>query len=1287
MNPFKGLNIGDNDIITLDELKTPSPSPERRRSEMPDTPSSERRQSEALSSTRRSMGDTYSGLAAYSLPLGERTESVATPYSDRKPSNPVSGHNTGAAGQWGVLLGSRGSGSSNKEVNTSDPLNSLSKGLSIPGFGGGSNSVSTAADSPTLGRASQVSNNEGDEAIPASRAQSGRWLLPPGGVTRKQTLDVPNDPMLETSLAIPGLGERVNSVVTFGGSFVGKDSYPSQGGIGKDSYPSQGGVGKDSYPSQGFPSQGGEESYGKENVPPSLSIPNNSQIIKKRIGIDANNGLPIWEVGGALSTMTGVIIYWIDDVTQITYKGRHLGNRALIVTDTSLFLCGVPDGKIGRCTKLRSVARIVTSEEYPEQVLFVIPTEYDLLIKLYSETDCNELIETIQTAYRTVSHAVTLRKETISSFNNEKFSLKRPDHFNVNVLPQRGVQHIRQEAGSGPVGVKASARLTEKERALNAIEMQRVEAEDATKRQLRQMANLEKELSENNRKMKSNERFIEKLKGKVKEVENRVIKKNGRLLTEDEMQEAKAKQNQINEMEDELQLLQQQLFETQQPAGATLGDLTLRIKNTFYGKNIPMPSSLVLPESVPLGRLVEALEDSLADLNNQHDVLQEKTYLYDQLQEQGQERDEVLNWMEKANLEAGLGYLSDYGSISGIHGPWKEYDQTLHTQHVEEIEEKSEITTDDTFEVEGALLVNGVLLPEKGFLSIDELELDPRTGLKLAAVPGHLRDQFRDACETVLYCFESVITKTGIGKKHHHNRYLLISDRCLYICDMEGAIRRCIDVLDLVDCFLDSGGSKIGLRLEQEHDLLLHFTSSSQLDRVVETIVKLQSYLNDGTHKRIVLRQLAAGQKIEERLNLIRNPGWRFQLIPLRTKKELMDEINKKLLHGSTPELEERRKQETIDRIWEPLKKEMTREFEESLDDENIEVGRLRQKVRAKEKIVSGHTLQIIEITREIMEDRSGDPADSKAILSKYKRPKQVFNPSQSRYTWIPVSPIVLDTGLEVVKVRYHINTVVTTHKNGWVQLWDVESLLLMHTIRDHTASCNDVVFLPTGKEPHEFDIFSCSSDTTIRRYESETAQQLSILQTHRGAVSCLSLSHNMLASGGRDTTIHVWDVSSPGKEVSVVVLKGHRNEIISMHLDGPLLISAEWGWIFIWDVEAGTMTKAMRDEYGGICCLTANTDLIISCGNAGDVNVWDMAQGTSVTIHGTGDDILAVQIVDNYIITTGADCKIRSWDISTLQMADLFHNSYPNPSLSFQCDYKRFICSEGKYIRIWLKD
>eukprot|EP01060_Flectonema_neradi_P009194 TRINITY_DN16577_c0_g1_i1.p1 TRINITY_DN16577_c0_g1~~TRINITY_DN16577_c0_g1_i1.p1 ORF type:complete len:1276 (+),score=273.43 TRINITY_DN16577_c0_g1_i1:306-4133(+) len=1273
---LKGFSLNGNDIITIDEL-TPPQSPERR------------------NSRRRSTMDPYTALGNYSLPLG-RSDSVSTIKINRLPSR-----NDGPTPQWDVLMGGGGGGGNESDA----PSNVISGGLVIPGFGGNPpaalkthGSVSFSVPNERRGsntninderRASHVgidnerrpshagtderrpsnAGNEDQEASPTRQRRHSRWLLPPGGITRNKSIDASNDDsLLDTNLAIPGLGARVNSVVTFGGPTFGADD--------------------------------DEDSYGKENVPPSeLStfVPTNtshhqsylsssSHIVKKRVGIDANNGLPIWEVGGSLSTMTGVIVYWVDDVTQITYKGRHLGGRALVVTDTSLFLCGVPDGRIGRCIKLRSIARIITSEASPEEVLFIIPTEYDLLIKLYTEQDCDELIETVQTAYRVVSHAVELRREVVGSFNDETFSLKRPEKFNVNVLPQRSIQHIRKEAGSGPVGVKAAARLTEKERALNAIEMQRVEAEDESKRQLRQIANLEKDLAENNRKTKKNEKIIAQLKEKVQEVEERVIKKNGRLLSEEEMKEAKAKQDVISEMEDELEQLQKQMFETQQPAG-TLGDLTLRIKNTFYGNNIPMPSSLVLPESVPLGRLVEALEDSLADLNHRHNQLLEKTIPFDDLQQQANERSEILNWMEKATLEAGLGYLSEFGSISGINGPWKEYNPADHRKGEESEEKVSQTSTEDVLEMEGALLVNGVVLPEKGFTSPDELELDPRTGLKLASVPGHLREQFRDACDTVLYCFEQIITKTGIGKKHLHNRYLLISDRCLYVCDPEGAIKRCIDVLDLVDCFLDSGGARIGLRLEKEHDLLIQFNSSSQLDRVVEAIVKLQSYLNDGMHKRIVLRQLAVGKKLEERLNLYRAPGWNFQLIPLRTKKELMDEINKKLLHGSTPELEERKKQETVDRVWDPMKVAMTKEFEESLDDENTEIGRLRQRVKEKEKVIAGHTLEIIDLTREIMEDKTADLSDSNAILAKYKRPKQNFDPSQSRYSWIPVTPIILDTGLDVVKVRYHVNTIATTHKNGWVQLWDIESLLLMHTLRDHTACCNDVLFYSTGKEAHEFDIFSCSSDTTIRRYESESGEQQSILQTHRGPVLCLSLSENRLASGGKDTVINVWDVSKVGEEAPVSVLKGHRNEIISLHLDGPLLISAEWGWIFMWDVESAAMTKAMRDEYGGICCLTANTDLIISCGNSGDVNIWDMAQGTSVTIHGTGDDILACQIVDNYIITTGADCKVRSWDISTLQMADLFHNSYPNPSLSFQCDYKRFVCSEGKYLRMWLKE
>ncbi|KAJ9452512.1 putative E3 ubiquitin ligase complex SCF subunit sconB [Diplonema papillatum] len=1018
------------------------------------------------------------------------------------------------------------------------------------------------------------------------------------------------------------------------------------------------------------------------------------------VGVDPNTSLPLLALGGAFKAFAGLIVHAFCQISQVTYKGRHLSDRVLVLTDTTLFMCGL-DAQIGRAIAFRAIAKAVAPTTQPETVIFCVPTEMDLVAIVGTADERTELLATLDVAYRAASFGTRLTIEYPDHADPGSFNLRRPMGFEVQPPPQRTLDHLRAASGNGPVELKAVGRLLRKEALMAGLHNRKASYKSKEEAADRRIAALQADLRLFEETSSENALHIDRLKTCIAEADKRIIAKHGHLLTEEERLVHRAKRRKIEELEASLQSLQQHLFETEH---VTDTGLNKKIRALLFPPDAA-PSALVLvPENVPVGRLVPTLEAELISKELVLQTLQKEAQNAKKYKDAVAERDALILWLERANLAAGLPFLSSEGALSGIHGPWP-------AKHVpptaSAISEHAKRVGDAPDEEEEFVAVNGALLPLKGFSHIDQLEVDPRTGLRIVEVTPNLREEFKDVVNTVVHFFGPVRTKTGLGHKHIHKRILIVSDQSFYICSYDGSIRRCIDILDMVDVFLDMEGTGAGIRVDGEHDLLMQCVSSTHRDLVVECVLKLQAYANDGMNARVVIRQLAYGQKAEERLSLTKSPDWRFKIVPLRTKEELMRDINKKLHGGADPSSEEHWRQERVRTLWQPIKEYMEIQFENGLNDENTEIGSLRKRVHAKEEVLRDISSELLSIKKAVMDHQCEGSVSGER---EYKVVAKPFNPSASRYTWLPVAPLVLDVGMDVTVLKYQGDIIATGHANGWVQVWSIEKLSHLQTLQEHTGKITSIVFYKKGTQDGEvaeatpgtaadsgdgergtpyhetFDLLTSSSDSSIRRWDLKNYECSSVLQTHRGGVSVLSLCRARLASAGSDTVVNVWSLEEEGKEVPVHVLRGHKNAVVDLHLDGNLLISAEWGWVFAWDVAAASITKAFRDEYGGIRRLCVNESFVVVCGDNGDVNVWDVVDGSSKTINGTGDDIIDAHLHDRYVITSGADCRIRTWNVASLQMIDIFHNSYPNPITTFQLDDLHFIGAEGRYLRMWLK-
>lgn len=132
------------------------------------------------------------------------------------------------------------------------------------------------------------------------------------------------------------------------------------------------------------------------------------------------------------------------------------------------------------------------------------------------------------------------------------------------------------------------------------------------------------------------------------------------------------------------------------------------------------------------------------------------------------------------------------------------------------------------------------------------------------------------------------------------------------------------------------------------------------------------------------------------------------------------------------------------------------------------------------------------------------------------------------------------------------------------IRLWQPNKAQLLTVLRGHDQGVNCLALSTPWMElslPIQQLIVSGSDDQTIRLWDAQQGTVLDVLQGHTGRVTALALhpSGSVLASGGSDQVIKLWDL---GKGKELTTLRGHSGIISSLAFtaSGQMLVSGGWG-------------------------------------------------------------------------------------------------------------------------------
>lgn len=163
---------------------------------------------------------------------------------------------------------------------------------------------------------------------------------------------------------------------------------------------------------------------------------------------------------------------------------------------------------------------------------------------------------------------------------------------------------------------------------------------------------------------------------------------------------------------------------------------------------------------------------------------------------------------------------------------------------------------------------------------------------------------------------------------------------------------------------------------------------------------------------------------------------------------------------------------------------------------------------------------------------------------------------------------------------------------DGTLKVWEAGTGRVLQTIKAHSQAIRTIAWISNA-------VATASLDGRIEVWEADTGHNLAKIKAHADGICALAVSSNVqlregtvMASGGKDSTIKLWDGNSDcaGRSArgdrQIYTLNGHSHPVTSLAFtpDGKYLISGgDDRTIKVWQVATGRLVHTFYHKIGWI--------------------------------------------------------------------------------------------------------
>lgn len=202
-------------------------------------------------------------------------------------------------------------------------------------------------------------------------------------------------------------------------------------------------------------------------------------------------------------------------------------------------------------------------------------------------------------------------------------------------------------------------------------------------------------------------------------------------------------------------------------------------------------------------------------------------------------------------------------------------------------------------------------------------------------------------------------------------------------------------------------------------------------------------------------------------------------------------------------------------------------------------------------------------------------------------------------------------------------------------------------------------------------------------------AQERAALEGHADAVQCLDFSPDgsILASGGKDGTIRLWDVATAKLRSSIAA--GNDVRALSFSPDGRKIAAGGGQRLAVWDAASGSAVAVARDFQGQVNAVVFSPDgsLFYTADRDGTVRLWDAATAAEKgTLQDGSSTITSLAVSpDGKAIVAGTYQQALVWDPSKKEVVARLSGHARNVSaLRFAPDGKTLVSGDESELRFW---